>query len=189
MKTLRILIMLLVASFAQAQFHPFVAGGVQFNGAGQTSVTSAAVGGIQFTPKYFYLDPEAQYITGGKTNDNDNTSSAGHTRYLKSNALVHIGKYYFGPGVSYAKLYTPDYTKGSVHPRFTVGRDFESSYVDRLLISYVNKGTDTANGMQGFDVQAYWFFGTKHIFLRADLQSSFGHATVIPVSKGGSAQS
>lgn len=189
MKTLRMLFLLMVATFTQAQVHPFVAGGVEFNGAGQTDVTGVAVAGVQFTPKHFYIDPEAQYINGGKTNDNDNTSSAGHTRYLKTNALVKIGKYYVGPGVSYAKLYTPDYIKSSVHPRFTVGRDFESGYVDRLLISYVNKGTDTANGMQGFDAQAYWFFGTKHVFLRMDLQSSFGHATVIPVSKGGSTQS
>ena len=82
-----------------------------------------------------------------------------------------------------------------MHPRFTVGKNFENNdsaldrYVDRLLLSYVQAGTDKANGVQGFEGEAYWFFGTKHFMLRMLAGAYWAHGTVIPVSQGGSLQS
>jgi hypothetical protein len=189
LKTLSSIVVFLVLSLsAMAQVQPFVAGGGVLNGGGYVANGGALVTGVHFSGEHFLVDPEGGYETGGKNDDNDNTSSSGHTRYLKGDALVRFGKYYVGSGASWSKLYTPDYTKGSVHPRFTVGRDF-NKYFDRVLVSYVQTGTDTSNGLQGIDAQAYWFFGSKHIFLRMDLNADFGHETVIPVSQGGSPQS
>jgi hypothetical protein len=192
-RTLVTILLLVLASicwgsaFAQVA-QPFVAGGLNLNGGGMVAVGGAAVGGIGLSLSHLYLDPEVGYVTGGKSNDNDNTSSAGHTRYAKADGLVKIRSWYVGTGCEWQKLYTPDYNKSSVHPRLTIGRDFHEGYVDRVFISYVQRGTDLSNGVNGLEAQGYWFF-PHHLFLRMTLNVDIGHETIIPVSQGGSVQS
>ncbi len=176
-------------SFAWGQtVQPFVAGGASLLGGGMTSVGAVGAGGVWFNTHRLLLDPEFGYITGGKANDAVNTSSAGHTRYASTDALLKFKRLYIGPGASWGKLYTPAYTKSSWHPTVTGGFNCSCGYFDDLFVSYVTAGSDHANGMKGLDTQVYWY-GGKHLFLRADIGTYWGHETVIPIAEGGSAQS
>ena len=157
---------------------PFVAGGLELNGSGYTPAGAAGVSGIFLDSKYLLLDPEVGYYTGGKNDDNANTSAAGHTRYMKGDVLIKIGEWYVGPGCSWSKLYTPAYDKSSVHPRFAFGRQWPNDGY-RLTVEYVQRGTDKANGIHGFDVVGYKFFG-RYAFLRMDLGGYWGHNTTPP---------
>ncbi len=193
MKTIvRLLVVfaLLTPAFSQETTRPqaVVEGGVILNGSGMTAAGGLVQAGPYWDAKHFLFISEAGYSTGGKVDDNSNTSSKGHTRRLQSDLLFKKGQYFFGVGTSWSKFYTPDYTKSSVHPRIDVGRDFTGGYVNRVLVSYVGAGTDTANAIQGFEARAYWFLG-KHAFARVVAGGYFGHTTVIPVSQGGSPQS
>ena len=180
---------LLIASctFAQSVVHPYVAGGFILNGAGQVPLGLSADGGVQIDAKHLFTYSEAGYETGGKSNDNDNTSSKGHTRLLSNQTLARFGNWYAGVGADYDKLYTPDYAKSSIHPKATVGREFHSGYISKLLVSYVNKGTDWQNGVTGVEAQAWW--NGKHVFFRMTVGAYRYHDTVIPVSEGGSSTS
>ena len=182
--------LLSTAAIAQTTNRPqiVVETGAILNGSGMTAAGGVAQSGIYWDASHALLISEASYSTGGKTDDNDNTSSAGHTRGLIGDALAKKGPWLFGVGASWSKLYTPDYDKSTVHPRADVGRDFHSGYVDRVLMSYVQSGTDHYNGMQGFEARAYWFIGA-HAFAKMMAGGYFGHSTVIPISQGGSAQS
>lgn len=177
-------LILTVTAFAQRPQPVVEAGGV-LNGAGQTAVGAAGLAGVIWDTKHFFTLDEAGYETGGKNNDNDNTSSSGHTRVLTSQVLAKTGKYFYGVGVEWNKLYTPDYSRSAVHPKATVGRDFSGGYVSRVLVSYIDRGTDTTNGLQGVEGRAFWFLG-QHAFLSLDIGGYWGHGTVIPVSEGGS---
>lgn len=187
---LLVILTLLTTAFAQTTNRPqaVLEGGAILNGSGMTAAGGMVQAGPYWDAKHFLSISEAGYSTGGKTDDNANTSSKGHTRRLQSDLMLKSGNYFFGAGASWSKLYTPDYTKSSVHPRIDVGRDFSGGYVSRVLVSYVGAGTDKANAIQGFEARAYWFLG-KHVFARVVAGGYFGHATVIPVSQGGSPQS
>lgn len=188
-KILLIALALMLSSVCWGQApRPFVAGGGILLGSGYVPAGVMAVGGVNFDAKNFHLNPEVAYETGGKDEDNANTSSSGHTRYAKSDVLFRVGKWFIGPGASWSKLYTPAYDKSSVHPRITAEKDFDGVYFDKMLFSYVQRGTDVQNGINGIETQAYWFFGQKHFFLRMDLGAYWGHATVVPVSAGNSPQ-
>ena len=178
--------LLFISSFAVAQRpQPVLEAGGVLNGSGQSAAGGAVLAGVTLdTPHFFTLD-EAGYTTGGKNNDNDNTSSAGHTRLLQGDVLAKSRRYFFGPGVAWNKLYTPDYAKSAVHPKVTIGRDFSGGYVSRVFVSYVFSGTDTANAIKGVEGRAFWYFG-KHAFASMKIGGYWGHATVIPVSQGGS---
>lgn len=174
MRTLLLAIMLCVASLAQAQRpQPWVAGGAILNGSGQDNIGWVADGGVQWDTAHFLTIEQAQYSTGGKTNDNDNTSSAGHDRSLQGDTYVRVKSWGFGPGVSWSKLYTPAYTKSSVHPRFGVDKEFQ---IGRLTITYVHPGTDWINGVQGFE-GGLWL-GKGHFFYRTVLGAYWFHSTV-----------
>jgi hypothetical protein len=167
---------------------PFVAGGGQLNGAGYSTVGAVAAGGFIVDSKHLFLSPEVGYTTGGKADDADNTSSSGHTRYFNAFALAKVGRFGFGPGFAWSKLYTPDYDKSGWHPKAAFSYDFASDYISKLIVAYVGKGNDQTNGVQGIEAEAFWFIG-KHVFVRADVQGDWGHETVIPVSQGGSLSS
>ena len=188
--TLIILLMLIAAGTrcnGQA-VQPFLAGGGSLLGGGMTATGAVGSGGLWINTHHLLLDPEVGYVTGGKANDADNTKSSGHTRYAQSDALFQVGRFYIGTGASWAKLYTPDYSKASWHPEVTAGTSFKSGYVNDVFVSYVLAGSDHANGMHGLSTQLYWYFG-KHLFAREEIAGYWGHETVIPVSEGGSAQS
>ena len=156
--------------------HVFVAGGPILNGSGFASVgVTVNAGGIVDAPHFFSYS-EAGYETSGRLNGSPDTNSAGHTRSLANQTLVRIGNWYTGVGVDWNKLYTPDHNRSNVHPKATVGREFDSGYVDKVLVSYVAPGTDWANGLQGFEAQGWWT--GKHIFLRMTLGAYRYHATV-----------
>ena len=175
--------LLFISSLAVAQRpQPVLEAGGVLNGSGMSPLGGAAFAGITLDTKHFVTIDEAGYTTGGKTNDNDNTSSSGHTRLLSGGAFLHEGKYLFGPSCEWDKLYTPDYHKSAVHPKATVGRDFNNS---RVFISYVFSGTDTANAIEGVEGRAFLAIN-RHAFLSTTIGGYWGHATVIPVSEGGS---
>jgi hypothetical protein len=169
---------LLIASytFAQNVVHPYVAGGAILNGSGMVPYGGDIEAGVQIDAPHLFSYTEAGYETGGKENDNDNTSTAGHTRLLENETLARIGNYYVGAGIDWSKLYTPDYTKSHVHPRLTVGREFYNGYISKVLVSYVHPGTDWQNGVQGAEVQGWWT--GKHVFLRMTLGAYRYYTTV-----------
>lgn len=152
---------------------PFVAGGLILNGAGMKPLGGNLVGGVQWDNPHLLVITEASYTTGGKTNDNDNTSSAGHTRHLDGDAYARFGTWGFGPGASWSKLYTPDYTKSAVHPRFGFVKDLPSV---RLTVNYVHPGTDWMNSVQGVDTAAWW--GHGHLFLKMQFGVYQYHSTL-----------
>ena len=195
MRRILSLMVMFVATVAMGQTldrpQPYVLVGPAFLGSGYQPLGVNATAGVFFDSKRIMLDPEVSYTTGGKEQENPNSSTTkGHTRGAVSDMLFKTGNYYVGPGAEWSRLDTPYFAKSAVHPRFTVGRDFDSvdRYVDRVLVSYVQAGTDKANGVQGFETEAYWFFG-KHAMLRALLGGYWAHGTVIPVADGGSTQS
>ncbi len=163
------------ASVANA-FHPFIAGGPILNGSGYTPIGVTVDTGVIVDAPHFFSYSEAGYKTGGKANDNANTSSSGHTRLLANETLARFGDWYAGVGMDWVKLYTPAYNKSSVHPKATVGREFYSGYVNKVLFSYVAAGTDWANGVQGFEAQGWWT--GKHIFLRMTVGGYWYHLTL-----------
>lgn len=176
------------ASAQTTMVQPFVAGGIEFLPGGYVPYGGAVAGGVNFNLPHVLAVGEGGYQTGGKEDDDANTKTAGHTRNLRGDIFAHFGKWYAGPGCMWSKLYTPDYAKSAVHPRFGVGRDFNSGYVNRVIVYYVQAGTDKANNLQGVETQGYWFLG-KYAFIRMDLGIYIFNATVIPESQGGSAQS
>lgn len=156
--------------------HPYIAGGAILNGSGQDNVGGSLAAGIQLAAPHLWTYSEAGYETGGKTNDNVNTSSAGHARLLANETLAHFGPWYAGVGIDWSKFYTPAYSKSHIHPRATVGRDFSSGYVSRVLVSYVHPGTDWQNGVQGFEAQGWWV--GHHAFLRMTVGGYVCHTTL-----------
>jgi hypothetical protein len=156
--------------------HPFVAGGVILNGSGYTPVGATIDAGVIVDAPHLFSYSEAGYETGGKSSYNANISSGGHTRLLANETLARFGDWYAGMGVDWVKLYTPAYSKSNVHPKATMGHEFYSGYVNKVLISYVAPGTDWANGVQGFEAQGWWT--GKHIFLRMTVGGYWYHMTV-----------
>jgi hypothetical protein len=156
--------------------HVFVAGGPILNGSGFASVGVTVDAGVIVDASHFFSYSEAGYERGGRLNDNADASSAGHTRLLANQTLARVGDWYAGVGVDWNKLYTLDHNWSSVHPKATVGREFYSGYVNKVLVSYVAPGTDWADGLQGFEAQGWWT--GKHIFLRMTLGSYRYHLTV-----------
>jgi len=128
-----------------------------------------------FDSSHFLTIDEAGYETGGKSNDNANTSSRGHDRYLAGYAMVKVHGFAFGPGASWSKLYTPAYSKTKVHPKFGVSFP-GGAYVSRITVLYVHPGTDWMNGVSGFEGQGYWVKG--HFFLRMMAGGYWAHITV-----------
>ncbi len=181
--------MLLISAFSLAQniVHPYVAGGFVLNGSGQDNIGGSIAGGVQIDAKHLFSYSEAGYDTGGKTNDNSNTSSVGHDRTLVNQSLVRIGDWYAGVGVDWLKFYTPAYNKSHIHPKATVGRELHNGYINKVLVSYVHPGTDWQNGVTGIEAQGWWT--GKHLFLRMLVGGYRHHDTVIPVSQGGSPSS
>jgi hypothetical protein len=167
--------LLTTLSFAQMP-SPFISGGVNLNGSGMSAAGGTGVAGIIWESSHFFIMPEAGYSTGGKNDDNTNTSSSGHTRYLEANTLIKTGKWYFGPGATWLKLYTPNYSKSAWNPQGTIGRDF-NSYISKIFVTYETAGTDKSNGMHGIETQLWWTFG-RHFFLREKVGIWIGHATI-----------
>ena len=178
MRFIGLVLLLAVSSLCWGQRpQPFVAGGGVLNGSGYTADGGAAVGGLMWDTSRAFLTGEVGYETGGK--DSAGYAAKGHTRYLQGYTFLRVHNWFVGPGCSWSKLYAQGFDKAFVHPRFAVGREFHSGYLNRLLVGYVQKGTDTSNGVQGITAQAYWFFG-KHAFLRMSLDGDWAHATVSP---------
>lgn len=173
LKTILAVLILTTACLSQSRPSPFVGGGFALNGAGQSTFGGNLVGGVEWNTPHFLTIEEASYTTGGKTNDNDNTSSAGHTRHLMGDAYVRVGTWGFGPGASWSKLYTPAYTKSSVHPRLGVVKDFSCV---RVSVTYVHPGTDWMNSVQGFEAAGWW--GHNHLFFKMQLGGYWFHDTL-----------
>ena len=150
---------------------PFLAGGVS----AFDVVGGATVGGVFYDSAHFTSVDEGGYETGGKSNDNDNTSSSGHTRYLRGEAEVKFKGWGFGPGIDWSKTYTPDYSKSHVHPRAYVVFP-RTEYWSRLTVAYVHPGTDWQNGVQGFQAQVW--LGSGHLFGRITAGGYWAHTTV-----------
>lgn len=172
-KTLLIVLVTLSAcGSAQTRPTPFVALGAN----AFDVVGGSAVGGLDWQPASFLrTTDEAGYETGGKDNDNANTSSRGHDRYLRGEALVLFKGWGVGPGVSWSKLYTPAYSKTHVHPKLLVQVP-RSPYWSRLEVAYVHPGTDWQNSVQGFEASSWWM--GKHAFLRLMVGGYWAHTTI-----------
>src|SRR5271167_302005 len=111
MKNMLMLVLVAMSGLAYGQVdgrpQPFIAGGIS----NASTFGFAAVGGVTEQYKHFLTVDEAGYESGGKKNDNDNTSTAGHTRYLRGDAYVRFGNWFVGPGAAWSKTYTPAYSK------------------------------------------------------------------------------
>lgn len=153
---------------------PYVAVSGVIRGSGYTPFALTSDAGILYDSQRFFTFSEATYTTGGKKNDNDNTTTAGHSRSLRGEYLVKFNHWEIGPGATWSKTYTPEYAKSAVHPKATAGRDF--GHVN-FFASYLFQGTDRLNGLTGFETQAWWKFG-RHLFVRNIIDVYRFHATL-----------
>lgn len=154
---------------------PYIALGGSLNGAGYARFSGIGSAGVEWEPRYLLLTAEATYATGGKSNDNDNTSSAGHSRQAEILAAARLTHGWFaGPGVSWSKTYTPLYTKSATRPTCTIGKDMLKS---RYIVTYIDRGTDWQNGLRAIQVSARVYI-RRHWFLDERFSGSWFHATI-----------
>lgn len=167
--------------FAQVP-RPYVAGSVNVNGGGYSSISESIGAGIDLESAHANGNLEATYDNAKKVNDGTVNNHNGRVRSAQARAFyrLHNGLY-FGGGVQWSELNTTNYSKQGWRPTAGIGKDFlRDTYSIRLQSLYISKGSDKSNGTQGVETAIYFPSpSTKgHVFLRDTIAIYRFHATI-----------